>query len=188
MISPRFLGPCKELRWAEPCKSSLPPCGLTVGLCVNQIYTHTDTYTRTHTHTHLHTHPRTRTHLRTHPHTCARTHARTHPHTRTRTHTNLSQAARVQPSRPAHVPQSVLSMGPAPSFQLKGIRQPTTANNSTKCSWEAGLRPSAHAQRSFACSRRVRGIESELHRDAAESVWLIELSSMGKHVEYQCLV
>ena len=26
VISFRFLGSCKELRWAEPCKSSLPPC------------------------------------------------------------------------------------------------------------------------------------------------------------------
>ena len=26
VISFHFLGSCKELRWAEPCKSSLPPC------------------------------------------------------------------------------------------------------------------------------------------------------------------
>ena len=26
VISFRFLGSCKELRWAELCKSSLPPC------------------------------------------------------------------------------------------------------------------------------------------------------------------
>ena len=48
VISFRFLGSCKELRWAELCKSSLPPCLETS----EPLGTGVDTHTHTHTFRH----------------------------------------------------------------------------------------------------------------------------------------
>ena len=45
VISFRFLGSCKELRWAEPCKSSLPPCDLKVEKKQKLLVTEVDTHT-----------------------------------------------------------------------------------------------------------------------------------------------